>query len=298
VKPGDSAAPNGSLLLNPSDRDLTNYRFGQAGVWLRFFTIPSDNTVSSNTLPLSNLTAPRAVSYQIMRRQVGSGSSPYTYQLYRSEVRPFGTTAGTKTRSTFTQGYDLFGANGYNDPTDAVNGGNAAGDAGCVRRPNGAFVLGNGVIDFGVRVWVLSKDIRDLDGDGDLTEYLLYETFPVNRRISDANASIRWVFAVTSDVTDTKLQQNTAFTAGNNFTADQTSYSSAYPNAADRDSSAYPAVVEVMVRILSPEGIQIIQSYEEDPSRFGGSSPSKWWELAEANSKVYVRRLEIRAKAL
>lgn len=279
IKPGDTAAPNGSLLLNPTDRDITNYRFGQAGAWLRFFTVPADNSSAA----LSDASAPRAVAYQIMRRQVGSGTAPYTYQLFRSEVRPYGTNANTIGKSTFTQGYDLFGANLYNNPSDVSFGSNTdVGDAGCIRRPRSEFVIGNGVIDFGVRVFALSPDSRDLDSDGNVTESLLYEIFPVDRRVSDANSSIRRVVAATNSTS--KTQPNIALPSGN-FSAANTSY-------------GYPAVVEVMLRILTPEGIQIIQSYEADPTRFGGASAAKWWELAEQNSKVYVRRVEVRSTAL
>lgn len=279
VKPGDVAAPNGSLLLNPPDRNIATYRFGQAGVWLRFFTVPADNSSSA----LSDISAPRAVAYQIMRRQVGSGIAPYTYQLFRSEVRPYGINVNTIGKSTFTQGYDLFGVNLYNDPNDLSFGLNSnVGDAGCIRRPRAEFVIGNGVIDFGVRVFALSTDSRDIDGDGNVSESLLYETFPVDRRVSDTNSSIRRVFAATTS--PSKTQPNIALPSGN-FLATNTSY-------------GYPAVVEVMVRILTPEGIQIIQSYEADPGRFGGASASKWWELAEQNSKVYVRRVEIKSTVL
>jgi type II secretory pathway pseudopilin PulG len=49
-------------------------RFGRRGMWLRLFTVePEANRPS----------APRAVSYQIARREVGSG---YTYQLFRASI--------------------------------------------------------------------------------------------------------------------------------------------------------------------------------------------------------------------
>ena len=268
IKPGDSAAPNGSRELNPSDRDLTAYRFGQAGTWLRFFTIPPDSN-QTGAADLNDVPAPRAVAYQIMRRQVGSASAPYTYQLFRSEVRPYGTSPATNNLSSFAQGYDLFGA-GYNDP---ATGGTGLGDAGGIRRPRGEFVIGNGVVDFGVRIWV--HDTDDSDSDNDRAELL--EAFPVDRRVS--NTAVRRVFAATTD--KAKEQPNVALPSGN-FTAGQSSY-------------GYPAVVEIMARILTPEGVEIMQSYEDDPNRFGGSSAGKWWELVEANSRVYTRRVEIRS---
>lgn len=266
VKPGDTAAPNGSLYLGTTvgKRDLEEYRFGQAGVWLRFFTIPSDNSNTS----LNNLSAPRAVSYQILRKQVGSTTAPYTYQLFRTEVRPFHSTAGTAVRSTFANGYDLFGTNGYNDPTLA-SGGSGLDDAGIVRRPRAEYVLGEGVIDFGVRIYTRNKT------------GVLEEAFPVDRR--GGGSTVHRVFAASTDTS--KTQPNAALSNSGNFTAAQTSYD-------------YPAVVEVMVRILTPSGVEIMQAYEDDPTRFGGATASKWWDLASANSKVFIRRIEVQSKAL
>jgi type II secretory pathway pseudopilin PulG len=258
VKPGEAA---GSLVLNPADRDLETYRFGQAGVWLRLFVVPTDNSSAT----LSDLSAPRAVSYQIVRKQVGSATAPYTYQLFRSEVRPFGTNASTTANSTFSIGYDLFGTNGFNNP--AV-GGTAAADAGIIRRPRAEYVLGDGVVDFGVRIFT-----RNAAG-------ILEEAFPFDRRAATAPAAQKRVFAATTDAT--KTQPPVALPLGN-FNQGATSY-------------GYPAVVEVMVRILTPDGIEIIQAYEDDPTRFGGAG--KWWELAEANSKVFTRRIEVRTTAL
>jgi hypothetical protein len=261
VKPGEAA---GSLVLNPADRDLETYRFGQAGVWLRLFSTPPDNSAAT----LSDLSAPRAVSYQIVRKQVGSATALYAYQLFRSEVRPFGTNLTTNARSTFSNGYDLFGVNGYNDPSDATVGGTDPADAGNIRRPRAEYVLGDGVVDFGVRIFT-----RNAAG-------VLEEAFPFDRRAATAPATQKRVFAATTDATRT--QPPVAVPLGN-FNSGATSY-------------GYPAVVEVMVRILTPDGIEIIQAYEDDPTRFGGAG--KWWELAEANSKVFIRRIEVRTTAL
>jgi len=80
---------------------LDDYRFGQAGVWLRFFsTVPDTNETG-------HLSAPRAISYQIVREPVTAGSSEYRYLLFRSEF-----TSGSGNGSsadTFTAGYNLYG---------------------------------------------------------------------------------------------------------------------------------------------------------------------------------------------
>lgn len=54
---------------------------------------------------------------------------------------------------------------------------------------------------------------------------------------------------------------------------------------------AFPEAVEIFVRILTPEGIQLIQNYENAPA--GYRQPDTWWEIAEAHSHVYTRRVQL-----
>ncbi len=128
---------NDSLLLTPNSGRIEDARFGQAGVWLRFFSTQPDANDSAN-----NRSAPRAVAYQIVRRRVGDR---YHYQLYRSQVRPGGA------NSTFTAGYHLF------SPV-YVTGNGQEQHPGNVRRPNARFLIGNHVVDFGVRVYTPTSD--------------------------------------------------------------------------------------------------------------------------------------------
>ena len=50
-----------------------------------------------------------------------------------------------------------------------------------------------------------------------------------------------------------------------------------------------------MVRILTTEGASVISAFEEGllpvPEDF--SEEEYWWELAESNSEVYVRRIRV-----
>lgn len=124
-----------SLDLDPARGRATDRfedaRFGQGGMWLRFFT----NSRESNS---DTMSGPRAVSYQIIRRRA-TAISPYAYQLFRSAVTH---------QNTFTTGYDLFmpaNSTSYNV------GLGTAGAPGNIRRPNASFLLANNVIDFGVR---------------------------------------------------------------------------------------------------------------------------------------------------
>ena len=52
-----------------------------------------------------------------------------------------------------------------------------------------------------------------------------------------------------------------------------------------------------MVRILTSEGASVIALFEEGklpvPSSFTGNAEDYWWELAEENSDVFVRRIKV-----
>lgn len=267
IKPGNSGLPDGSLHVNPTAAQgtaITNYRFGQAGVWLRFFTTPPDNSVANNMLYVS---APRAVSYQIIRRQIGSGSGPFSYQLFRAEVRPYSSTVAQQPYSTFGVGYDLFtaAAAGYNAIGSVGDINRADPNPGTVRSPDADQTIGDGVIDFGVRFY---------EAEG----AVLKEVFPVDRRNSGGKGEVKCFAATTA-----------SSGAGAKLLA---------PYALAQTSYGYPTVAEVFLRILTPEGVNIIRNYEEDPTRLGGASASKWWELAEANSNVYIRRIQLNARPL
>jgi type II secretory pathway pseudopilin PulG len=202
---------NESLRIEPTTRNLSEYRFGQAGVWLRFFTTPSDNNPdSSGQVPLSNISAPRAVAYQISRINVGGGQ--YSYMLYRSEIPP---------DQVFSVGYDL--STSYSNSV--------------IRNPTKQWIIGNDVIDFGVRLYA-----RNSSGGLDLL-------FP------------------------------TPAAGGTDYAANST--------------SGYPAVAEVFLRILTPEGVRQLAALDS-----GAPLTGSWWEIAEQNSQVYTRRIEIKSKGL
>ncbi|HLP01693.1 MAG TPA: hypothetical protein VK163_06680, partial [Opitutaceae bacterium] len=143
-KPG-AANPGGaesSLALEPNSGRIEDCRFGMAGVWLRFVTnVPDRNAQPGDT------SAPRVVSYQVIRRTVsGAAGSAQRYALFRAEVRPYADDSPARERSSFTVGFDVFAL-----PYNAASGGGNLGDAGTVRRPRRDLLLANDVIDFGVR---------------------------------------------------------------------------------------------------------------------------------------------------
>ncbi len=68
------------------------------------------------------------------------------------------------------------------------------------------------------------------------------------------------------------------------------------------DTNRYPEVVDVMLRILTDEGARSIDAMEQGsgaltrPPEFLNDA-EWWWGVVEANSRVYVRRIEIKGPA-
>lgn len=59
--------------------------------------------------------------------------------------------------------------------------------------------------------------------------------------------------------------------------------------------------VDAMVRVLTDEGAAKISAIERGlvsiPSEFEGDADAWWWSVADAHSKVYVRRMRLKTKA-
>jgi type II secretory pathway pseudopilin PulG len=249
-----------SLNVEPENVGKLDYiRFGQAGVWLRFFAIPSDS--NSN---LANTTSPIAISYQLTRAHIGGGTtatrtSPISYVLFRSTV---------SAANTFATGYDLLSLAAYNPlPTTAIG---TLGHPNSLRKPNASLLIANDVIDFGVRIFH-----RNAAGQ-------LVEAFPASRNAAGALAGVQPAAAP--------------------YTYAATSKSAPFYNfyghtAANQTVGGIPEVIDVMVRILTPEGVRQIRAYEENPTLLGtAATDEKWWEIAEANSKVFTRRIAIQTR--
>ncbi len=120
---GKPHAADGSLRLEP---ELAQCRFGQSGVWLRFF--------ASTGATSSEGSGAVAVSYQLVRR-LPEGRAP-VYQLFRSVV---------PASVCFERGYTLDGSPPYGAPEDGVED---------LRRPRPDAVLAENVLDFGFRLLV------------------------------------------------------------------------------------------------------------------------------------------------
>ena len=205
---------------------IDDYRFGQGGVWLRFFTNSPDINKPGE---LHRISAPRAVAYQIVRLPVVRGkNSEQRYQLFRSEVRPGHADATLAARSTFAVGYNLLDpASGYNVASDSPNSGvlidgsgvDQGGEPGSIRRPDRNQLIANNVIDFGIRFWVRNPATNVLEIG-----------FP--KTTGDLK------FAATT---------NTAGAAVVGYT-----------------NVGFPEIAEVFVRILTDEGVNQISNLENE----------------------------------
>jgi len=234
-----TAKPTGtaSLQLVPDSNQLEDARFGQAGLWLRFFTIQPDANNQA-----SNRSTPRAVAYQLIRHRIGSG---YRYQLYRSQVRPGGT------NSTFSVGYDLF-APAYTTP----NG--VAQNPGNVRRPNAQFLLGNNVVDFGLKVFA-----RAADGS-------LALAFPMN------NVAGQSLVATTDPATAPAGYGGTPVVR-------------VFPAAVE---------IEIRILTQEGAGLIANLEAGLMPAPTGVPFSDYWWRIAEAHSRVFVRHVGIKSEVL
>ena len=273
VKPVDGlpASPGSSLDLQPASGDWADVRFGQAGLWLRFFTQQPDTNDG-----LQNLSAPRAVAYQLVRRRVTAGagalagdSAPARYLLYRSTARPFGPD-WPDTNSTMGSGYDLF----REDVVPHYNRADSSriDQVGNIRSPRRfEQILANNVIDFGVRIWTRQRDGRES------------VSFPATDHLGRSKRG----FAAT--IRDGQWRAPAALPpplqGGRPWTPAELTY-------------GFPVQIEVFVRILGEEGARLIEAFEQGrtvrpPSV--ATDAEQWWALARAHSSVFTRQIRIHA---
>ncbi len=263
-KPTTAGATGSLNMTTPS---ISDARFGAAGVWLRFFTTKrGSNTAADNT----TLSAPVAVGYQIIRRfSAASPTSQKTaYLFHRAEARP-ATIPPANRPGVFESGYNITAA-AYSTTNNGTNNGATTGDPRSIQVPgsrtNFASVIGENVIDFGVRCYV--RDVAQPTG-------------------------LRLVFPAS----------NEKGTASNAATA---RLRAQFPPDIPADSRNYnfvmPDVVDVMVRILTDEGARLIAAYETANSPLsvpaGITAQQYWWQIAAANSQVFTRRVVVNAKPL
>lgn len=261
--------------------DLDEYRFGQAGVWLRFFS----TQVTSNT----SLSVPVAVGYQIVRIKPQQNSTEYRYQLYRSVVEPGPQAVGDF--SVLSAGYDLASnaGNGYNNIT-GIGSTPTNGLPASIRKPDRKVLLGNNVIDFGVRFWQKNS----VNGELNLV-------FPADTTVSPSRYSnINLAYAATSLAAADIPGLTTADATG--------AQNIPYGDLANADlNTGFPDFADIFLRILTDEGARILEAYENgksdpppqptgDPLSLAQWKAKHWWTLALEHSEVFVERIPITAR--
>ena len=261
--------------------DLKEHRFGQAGVWLRFFT--NRTTTSSD-----GDVAPIAVSYQIVRMPPRSNSDEYRYLFFRSQVRS-GRETTANPYSVADAGFNLAlnAQGGYNRPnTPVATKNDAFGDSGSIRKPDRDAVIANNVIDFGVRFW---RRVPPGPTDPATDPSTLQLMFPASGVAPFAPSENNLGFAVTA-LTPAQLD---ALNGGVGIPDDG--------NLAPANlSTGFPDFVDIFVRVLTDEGARLIEAYErgnlEAPP--GSDRKAHWWKIAEEHSEVFTERIPIAARPI
>jgi hypothetical protein len=214
------------------------------------------------------------VAYQIVRLPVvyvTTGGAEYRYQLFRSEV---------SSENTFTAGYDILNSN-YTSTTETSD----LVGAGIIRNPevssrDRSLIVANNVIDLGIKLY-------------------MRETDPTTSLVTP-----RLIFPATAAASPNPTTGKPVSPLAGSFTT-QTSgvqlshyAKSVTPSASDYYRNSIPHVVEIMVRVLTDEGVNQIELFENPPSGYVAPAGTTWWDIALKNSKVFTRRIELNANGL
>jgi prepilin-type N-terminal cleavage/methylation domain-containing protein len=270
--------PSGTNSLQMTATNLSDARFGQSGVWLRFFTTRRGaNDASSLVNSVNTASAPIAVGYQLVRRftaatATGTAGSSTAYLFHRVEVRPAASGTGSAARpGVLEAGYNITAA-AYTTTSATNSNGGQAGDTKALKvittnARDFTSVIGANVIDFGVRCYV---------------------------RDSTKPSGLRLVFPAT-DATGTTISN-----ASNARIL--SSLPSTTPATSANFNQVMPDVVDVMVRILTDDGARLITLFEQSGTPLtlptGVNAQAYWWQLALANSQVFTRRIVLNAQPL
>ena len=143
LDPRQPADSGGVPMANPED-----YRFGVAGMWLRFISSAADRAVFAGGQVVPGDV--NAISYQVIRREMPSAATindaaNTSYQIFRSIVR---------SDHTFDTGYVM----------DAYQGGGQQGDPGEMKSPSPDSMLCDNIIDFGVIIYEFNEKGAYVEG--------------------------------------------------------------------------------------------------------------------------------------
>jgi prepilin-type N-terminal cleavage/methylation domain-containing protein len=234
--------------------NIDDSRFGTYGTWLRFIsTVPDTNAT------IATISAPRAVGYQIVRKKVVAGADEISYQLFRSEVSP---------DLTFNSGYDMVAAT-YSTVTSS-----AGVTPGSIRSPTADQLIANNVVDFGVRFYKSERDPTT----GLTNLRLIYPAAPANSpNPTNGKPAAPLTGALSTATSGIQISHFVK---------------SGAVNPSDFYRNALPDYVDVMVRILTDEGVTQLSNLEQ------GLISGDWWDVVLANSRVFTRRVEIKSTSL
>ena len=148
--PGEKPAGDSLELAPPPDRetdkiDPADYRFGQAGMWLRFFCMPQDRDVFTDQHDTPGDI--NAVGWQIIRTRPAPGAPEDSagYQLFRTVVRA---------DRTFDEGYQI----------DQYSGNTNPGEPGELKKPGENNLVCGQIVDLGVIVMQRNDDGQLVEG--------------------------------------------------------------------------------------------------------------------------------------
>jgi type II secretory pathway pseudopilin PulG len=297
-----------------TDLPITSQRFGMAGTWLRFFSMAPDGAPAGTVA---------AVSYQVVRRAISSSpDAEVRWLLHRHVVRPY-TDVATNRPGVLEAGlnlwpdnaslYDAQSPGGNNDAELGTADPNGIGlaDPITVRRTRPENVIANNVIDFGVRFYKRQGGILVL-------------MFPATQNSSTgANFSsgrinmdsYRGVGADGTPATSDDIGLDLRFangpgTPGNgdiaHFVSSRVAPALLPATARNLYAGQVPDVVEIMVRILTEEGARQIAALESGrlgitpPDGLGANTQGRaewWWRIADANSVVFTRQIDLKSRS-
>ncbi len=270
------------LSMSPGSResawDPDQDRFGWAGVWLRFFT--ADPEVN-------------AVSYQIVRRTPVEMSTALSQQEIDARARYMLYRSWVPSESTFIHGYNILNPD-YNPPTGPSEGRGSReefdypeygantmaqrAEAAEIRYPSRDSVVASNVVDFGVRLFWRTR----VNPGNPNSEFTYVEIFPRPQPpiASGLNSNLAHRSPALVGQRPQPQDRTTANYSEYTFALD--------PTNATQASTRIPHVAEITLRVLTDEGATLLSNYE------AGRIEGDWWEIVEAHSKLFTRRVVLR----
>lgn len=241
--------------------DIAESRFGRGGVWLRFFSTP-----------IADGETPRAISYQIGRRPVAGDHHPdhddnetnpaeVRYMLFRSVL---------SAPRTFDRGFNLANYN-YNETEAGWDGAYPPNE---LVVPATADAIAGNVIDFGVRLYA-----------HDYEEDAIVLLFPADTGNPPSPSDTNVYFRANGGLGRQSLQGGLPPGKRRHYRDGGRLYEGEFPD-----------VVDVFVRILTEEGARQIQNLESGRLPVSGTFYDQWWEIAIEHSRVFTRRIHVKAR--